>query len=61
MGEEHSCFVKRMGHHVAVPFTLDGRERLRKEEGIGRSGGGGGEIGVRESGERKRVKKRQVN
>ena len=50
-----------MGHHVAVPFTLDGRERLRKEEGIGRSGGGGGEIGVRESGERKRVKKRQVN
>ena len=34
-------------------YARDENERLRKEGGIGRSGGGGGEIGTREGGERK--------
>ena len=39
VGEEHSCFVRRVGHHIAVPFTLEMgmRDRGKREElgGVG--------------------------
>ena len=42
-------------------YARDGNDRWRKEGGMGRSGGGGGEIGAREGSERKRANKRRVN
>ena len=59
VGEEHSCFVRRVGHHIAVPFTLEMgmRDRGKREEW-----GGVGEVEGRleeeKAGERKRTNKR---